>query len=98
MIAPSKAERSEAGAGNMERPGSDLAAALGMMLRDERRRLGQTQRDVAARARTSAATISRIERGDPHVRIATVGRISTSLGIEFTFRFSRRGRIPTTEA
>ena len=98
MIAPSQDERSGAGADNTEPPGSGLAAAVGMMLRDERRRLGRTQRDVAARARTSAATISRIERGDPHVRIATVGRISTSLGIEFTFRFSRRGGTANPEA
>ena len=98
MMAPSQDERSGPGADNTEHPGSDLAAAVGMMLRDERRRLGRTQRDVAARVRTSAATISRMERGDPHVRIATVGRISTSLGIEFTFRFSRRSRSTTPDA
>ena len=42
---------------------------------DERsRRLGRTKRDVAARARTRGATISGVERGDPHVRTATAGR------------------------
>ena len=81
MMASSQDERSGAGVEDKEPPGSDLAATVGTVLRDECRRLGRMQRDVAARARTSAATISPVERGDPPVLIVTVGGISTSLGM-----------------
>jgi transcriptional regulator with XRE-family HTH domain len=69
---------------------SHLAADVGAALRDARQRRGQSQRDVATVARTSAATVSRVERGDPQVALTTVDRIATSLGVHFTFRFSRR--------
>jgi transcriptional regulator with XRE-family HTH domain len=67
-----------------------LAADVGAALRDARQRRGQSQRDLATVALTSAATVSRVERGDPQVALATVGRIARSLGLDFTIRFSRR--------
>ena len=73
----------------MQKPtNGDLAANVGTVLREARHRLGQTQRDIAALARTSAATVSRVERGNPHVPLATMRRIARSLGIDFTFRLS----------
>jgi transcriptional regulator with XRE-family HTH domain len=69
---------------------SHLAADVVAALRDARQRRGQSQRDLATVALTSAATVSRVERGDPQVALATVGRIARSLGMDFTFRFSRR--------
>ena len=69
---------------------SHLAADVGAALREARQRRGQSQRDVATVARTSAGTVSRVERGDPNVALSTVDRIATSLGMHLTFRFYRR--------
>lgn len=77
--------------------GGRLATDVGAILGDARRRRGQSQREVATVARTSAATVSRVERGDPHVALITVGRVARSLGLDFTFSFSGRTRTPESE-
>jgi len=47
----------------------------GQLLRDTRRRHGLTQRQLAARARTSQAAISRIERDLVSPGVATLGEL-----------------------
>jgi transcriptional regulator with XRE-family HTH domain len=55
-----------------------MAAAPGTLLRDARERHGLTQEQLAARARTSQAAISRIERG---VVSPTVETLATLLDL-----------------
>jgi transcriptional regulator with XRE-family HTH domain len=52
----------------------------GALLREVRRKHGVTQRQLAARARTSQAAISRIERGTVSPTVATLGRLLDLLG------------------
>jgi len=47
----------------------------GLLLRETRRRHGLTQRQLAARARTSQAAISRIERGLVSPTVATLSEL-----------------------
>ena len=54
----------------------------GELLRDVRRRHGLTQRQLAARARTSQAAISRIERGLVSPSVATLGTLLDLMGEE----------------
>ena len=53
-----------------------------ILLRDVRRRHGLTQRQLAARARTSQAAISRIERGLVSPSIETLARLLELMGEE----------------
>jgi transcriptional regulator with XRE-family HTH domain len=59
---------------NMEKPGELLATV--------RRRHGLTQSQLAARARTSQAAISRIERGVVSPSVATLAQLLDLLGEE----------------
>lgn len=52
------------------------------LLREVRRRHGLTQQQLAARARTSQAAISRIERGLVSPSAATIGRLLHLMGEE----------------
>ena len=52
----------------------------GELLRVARRRHGLTQRQLAARARTSQAAISRIERGIVSPSVATLGTLLDLMG------------------
>ncbi len=54
----------------------------GELLRDVRRRHGLTQRQLAARARTSQAAISRIERGLVSPSVATLANLLDLMGEE----------------
>ena len=54
----------------------------GTLLREVRRRHGLTQRQLAARARTSQAAISRIERGLVSPSVATLARLLDLMGEE----------------
>lgn len=54
----------------------------GQLLRDARRRHGLTQAQLAARARTSQAAISRIERGLVSPSVSTLGTLLDLLGEE----------------
>jgi transcriptional regulator with XRE-family HTH domain len=56
----------------------------GELLREARRRHGLTQRQLAARARTSQAAISRIERGLVSPRVATLATLLDLMGEELT--------------
>jgi len=54
----------------------------GPLIRDARRRHGLTQAQLAARARTSQAAISRIERGLVSPSVATVAELLDLMGEE----------------
>jgi transcriptional regulator with XRE-family HTH domain len=54
----------------------------GELLREVRRRHGLTQRQLAARARTSQAAISRIERGLVSPTVATLATLLDLMGEE----------------
>jgi transcriptional regulator with XRE-family HTH domain len=54
----------------------------GQLLRDARRRHGLTQRQLAARARTSQAAISRIERDLVSPSVATLATLLDLMGEE----------------
>jgi transcriptional regulator with XRE-family HTH domain len=56
----------------------------GKLLRDARRRHGLTQAQLAARARTSQAAISRIERGTVSPSVATLAELLDLMGEELT--------------
>jgi len=55
---------------------------LGMLLREARARHGTTQAQLAARARTSQAAISRIERGAVSPTLSTAAELFDLLGEE----------------
>jgi transcriptional regulator with XRE-family HTH domain len=54
----------------------------GELLREARRRHGLTQAQLAARARTSQAAISRIERDEVSPSVAMLGRLLDLMGEE----------------
>lgn len=56
--------------------------APGNLLRETRRRHGLTQEQLAARARTSQAAISRIERGRVSPSVATLSQLLDLMGEE----------------
>lgn len=56
----------------------------GTLLREVRRRHGLTQKQLAARARTSQAAISRIERGAVSPSVATLAQLLDLMGEELT--------------
>jgi transcriptional regulator with XRE-family HTH domain len=56
----------------------------GTLLREARRRHGLTQRQLAARSRTSQAAISRIERDMVSPSVATLARLLDLMGEELS--------------
>jgi transcriptional regulator with XRE-family HTH domain len=61
-----------------------VAADAGALLRDARKRHGLTQAQLAARARTSQAAISRIERGLVSPSVDMLARLLDLTGEELT--------------
>jgi transcriptional regulator with XRE-family HTH domain len=59
-----------------------MAQSAGTLLREARRRHGLTQGQLAARARTSQAAISRIERGLVSPSVAMLARLLDLMGEE----------------
>jgi transcriptional regulator with XRE-family HTH domain len=59
---------------------TDAAAQIGESVSAWRRAQRMTQANIAQRARTSVATISRIETGDPSVSFAIVLSVAHTLG------------------
>lgn len=57
-----------------------MAQSAGTLLREARRRHGLTQAQLAARARTSQAAISRIERGLVSPSVAMLARLLDLMG------------------
>jgi transcriptional regulator with XRE-family HTH domain len=68
-----------------------FAIQIADAVRDGRRLVGLTQRDLAARARTSQATISRLEGGSSAVvDVLVVERVLFALGIRATLTLDAR--------
>jgi transcriptional regulator with XRE-family HTH domain len=61
----------------------------GELLREARRRHGLTQRQLAARARTSQAAISRLERGLVSPTVATLAELLDLMGEELALEATR---------
>jgi transcriptional regulator with XRE-family HTH domain len=61
-----------------------MGATPGQLLRDVRRRHGLTQAQLAARARTSQAAISRIERDLVSPSVATLAHLVDLMGEELS--------------
>jgi transcriptional regulator with XRE-family HTH domain len=66
--------------GAKQRAITNAAAQIGESISAWRRAQRMTQADIAQRARTSVATISRIESGDPSVSFAIILSIAHTLG------------------
>jgi transcriptional regulator with XRE-family HTH domain len=90
-------------------PWKGKLAALGALLREERRAAGLSQRELAERTKVSDAYISQVERGrhEPSLRVLTA--VTATLGVSLEGLLSRAGiidvgddereaRLPTTEA
>lgn len=59
-----------------------LAAEVGDQVRQAREVAGLTQRELAARMRTSRATVVRLEGGGLGARLTTLQRAATALGLK----------------
>lgn len=55
-------------------------------LADARRTAGLTQTDVAARMRTSASAVARLEHGEMNPTVATLQRFATAIGKKIDWR------------
>lgn len=60
------------------------AIAIGDQLRDARKLAGKTVRDVAALSGVGTSTVSRLERGNPDVRIDGLRRVASVLGLRLS--------------
>jgi transcriptional regulator with XRE-family HTH domain len=92
-----------------EDPWKARLAALGALLREERRAAGLSQRELAARTKVSDAYLSQVERGrhEPSLRVLTA--VTSTLGLSLEGVLARAGivepgagdgeaRVPSTEA
>jgi len=72
---------------------ASLAARVGELVREARESAGLSQRELARRAGTTQAVISRIEMGSVGATLTTLQRIATSLGVdlEVSFRLRKAG-------
>ena len=68
-----------------------VPAGLGAYVRDARRLVGWSQRELAGRAATTQSTVSRLEHGlVPFVDLAVVARIVTALGMRAELKIDSR--------
>lgn len=59
----------------------DLSSKVGEKIRSLRQKKGMLQRELAQKAGVPVRTIGRIERGEVDVRLSTLAKIATALGI-----------------
>lgn len=71
-----------------------LAQKLGREVRAARRSQGLSQREVAAVARTSQPTISRLEHGSVETTIATLAAAGAAIGLDLSVRLFPSDRSP----
>lgn len=55
----------------------------------ERRQLGLSQTEVAARMKTSQSALARLEAGDSDVRISTLQRYAAAVGRDLQWRLTK---------
>jgi len=75
-------------------PASGSAAPFGVWLRDQRRRLRLSQREVAARLEISGSFLSRVESGEKRLSSAALSRLAPLLGVDEETLRLRAGDIP----
>lgn len=56
----------------------------------ERRRLGLSQTEVAARMATSQSAVARLERGEADLRLSTLQRYAAAVGCDLAWRLTPR--------
>lgn len=72
---------------------------LGTQLRSHRERMNLSQADLAARAETTQATVSRIEVGAiPDPGVALVGRLAKALGLTIDMLVTSQSVVKADEA
>lgn len=64
---------------------------FGATIRDNRRRLGITQSQLAMLSGVSEKTLGEIERGSTAVQLSSLLKVLSSLGIELTFSEAPEG-------
>ena len=69
-----------------------IAWFYGNMLRDRRRELKLTQRQVAEKLGREQSYIARVENGKADVQLSSFFRIATALGIQFVPTYIQPGR------
>jgi transcriptional regulator with XRE-family HTH domain len=74
--------------------GQWLAHKLGREIRAARRSRGMSQRDVAALAKTSQPTISRLEHGSAETTIGTLAAAGAAIGLDLSLRLFPTDRSP----
>ncbi|MCY7301047.1 MAG: helix-turn-helix domain-containing protein [Ilumatobacteraceae bacterium] len=65
-----------------------LALYVGERVRDAREAAGLSQRELAARSRTSKAAIARLEAGEVTATLAKLHKVALSLGLSVTVELS----------
>lgn len=65
-----------------------IAWYYGQLLRDRRRKLKMTQREVAERIGSEQSYIARVERGKADIQLSSFFRIAAVLGIQFIPTFT----------
>lgn len=68
---------------------ADRRRNLSEELVGERVRLGLTQTEVAARMGTSQSAVARLEAGEGDIRLSTLERYATAIGMELRFDLKR---------
>ena len=68
---------------------ADRRRALSDGLVTERVRLGLTQTEVAARMGTSQSAVARLEAGEGDIRLSTLERYASAIGMELRFDLKR---------
>lgn len=73
-----------------------LLTNLGKSIREHREKLGLNQESFARASRIPRRTLTRLESGDPAVRIGTFDKAARALGLSLTLRELQRRR-PTLD-
>lgn len=71
-------------------PGCASVAEMAQLVRDERRRQGMDQQRLALVANVAVRSVHRVEHAEPTVRLDTLLKIVSALGLEL--KLQRRGR------
>jgi ribosome-binding protein aMBF1 (putative translation factor) len=67
-----------------ERAAAELTAAIAASIQTQRKALGYTQKELAAKLGVSQAMVSRWENGEENLTIATLAKLSKALNVELS--------------